>query len=74
MVDVDSDATEFILVGLRHSMTYNISLVALSVHLPSPVVGPNQITLGKIACHMQVLVYLFIDMTVDARRSCWYSL
>ena len=54
MVDVDSDATEFILVGLRHSMTYNISLVALSVHLPSPVVGPNQITLGEIACHVQV--------------------
>ena len=52
MVDVDRDTTEFILTGLYHGVTYNISLVALSVHLPSPVVGPNQITLGEIACLM----------------------
>ena len=49
MVDVDRDTNEFILMGLHHGMTYNISLVALSVHLPSPVVGPIQITLGEIA-------------------------
>ena len=60
MVDVDSDTTEFILVGLRHGMTYNISLVALSVHLPSPVVGPYQITLGEIACHKFEFICLLI--------------
>ena len=59
MVDVDRDTTEFILTGLHHGMTYNISLVALSVHLPSPVVGPIQITLGEIACLMQLLI-LFV--------------
>ena len=47
-------------MGLHHGVTYNISLVALSVHLPSPVVGPNQITLGEIACLM-FWDYLFID-------------
>ena len=50
MVDVDRDTTEFILTGVHRGVTYNISLVALSVHLPSPVLGPNQITLGEIAC------------------------
>ena len=59
MVDVDRDTTEFILTGLHHGMTYNISLVALSVHLPSPVVGPIQVTLGEIACHKFLILFVY---------------
>ena len=59
MVDVDRDTTEFILTSLHHGMTYNISLVALSVHLPSPVVGPIPITLGEIACHKFLILFVY---------------
>ena len=37
-VDVAAGATEYSITGIGPGMTYNISLVALSVHLPSPVV------------------------------------
>ena len=30
-----------------HGLTYNISIVALSVQLPSPEVGPVMVTLGE---------------------------
>ena len=31
----------------EHGLTYTISMVALSVQLPSPVVGPVTVTLGE---------------------------
>ena len=45
-VDIDAGITEFSITGLSPRLTYNISLVALSVHLPSPVVELEGITLG----------------------------
>jgi len=33
--------------GRSHGLTYGISMVALSVHLPSPVVGPVTVTLSE---------------------------
>ena len=35
------------LTGLQRGHTYNISIVALSQHLPSPLVGPVNITTGE---------------------------
>ena len=45
-MDIDAGITEFSITGLSPRLTYNISLVALSVHLPSPVVELEGITLG----------------------------
>ena len=37
------------LTGLQRGHTYNISIVALSQHLPSPLVGPVNVAAGEIA-------------------------
>ena len=34
------DTERYLLNGLQRGVTYNISIVALSRHLPSPLVGP----------------------------------
>jgi len=47
-VDVDAGITEYSITGLCPGLTYNISLVALSVHLPSPVVELEGIMLGEL--------------------------
>ena len=49
-MDVDAGVTEYsiIITGLSPGLTYNISLVALSVHLPSPVVECEGIVLGEL--------------------------
>ena len=47
-MDVDAGITEFSITGLCPRLTYNISLVALSVHLPSPVVELEGIMLGEL--------------------------
>jgi len=44
-VAVDADMTSYTLSNLQNGLTYNIIIVALSIHLPSSVVGPQ--TLGK---------------------------
>ena len=46
---VDANATDdaVTISGLSHGLTYTISMVALSVQLPSPVVGPVTVTLGE---------------------------
>ena len=33
--------------GLQRGVTYNISILALSQHLPSPLVGPVSVNTGK---------------------------
>ena len=45
-VDVGVNATEFTITSLIASDAYNISVVALSEHLPSAVVGPEIIMPG----------------------------
>ena len=49
-VDVDAGATEYSVpvTGLSSELTYTISLVALSLHLPSPVVECEMIVLGEL--------------------------
>ena len=47
-VDVDANVTEYSITGLGPGLTYNISLVALSVHLPSPVVELDGIISGEL--------------------------
>jgi len=58
-VSVDTGVTSTTLSNLRNGLTYNITMVALSMHLPSSVVGPQSVTLGKSLCNcFLVTVYL----------------
>ena len=63
-VPVDAGVTITILSNLRSGLTYNITMVSLSMHLPSSVVGPQSVTLGKSLCDcFLVTVYLpFFDL------------
>ena len=47
-VDVGAGVTEYSVTGLCPGLTYTISLVALSVHLTSPVVECEGIVLGEL--------------------------
>jgi len=46
-VSVDAGVTNTTLSNLQNGLTYSITMVALSMHLPSSVVGPHTVTLGK---------------------------
>ena len=46
-MDVGASATEVTIDNRITSVTYTITMVALSPHFPSPVVGPVTITLGE---------------------------
>ena len=46
-MDVGASATEVTIDNCTAGVTYTITIVALSPHLPSPVVGPVTITLGE---------------------------
>ena len=46
-VDVGASATEVTIDNRTTSVTYSITMVALSPHLPSPVVGPVTVILGE---------------------------
>ena len=46
-VDVDASTTEVTIDNRTAGMTYTITMVALSPHLPSSVVGPVSVTLGE---------------------------
>ena len=46
-VDVGASGTQHALIGLC-GRNYSIYLMALSAHLPSPVVGPEVVTLGEL--------------------------
>ena len=39
--------TAVTITGLTPGLTYDVTIVALSDHLPSPVVGPVMVTLGE---------------------------
>ena len=55
-VDVGASATRHVLSGLDVGRKYSIYLVALSVQLPSPVVGPAVTLGGELARHTTMLV------------------
>ena len=46
--DVVSGAESHLLDGLQRGVTYNISIVALSEYLPSPLVGPVTVNPGEL--------------------------
>ena len=46
-VDVGASTTEVTIDNRTAGVTYTITMVALSPHLPSPVVGPVTVTLGE---------------------------
>ena len=46
-VSVGADDRTVTITGHTPSLTYNITIVALSDHLPSPVVGAVMVTLGE---------------------------
>ena len=46
-MDVGASATEVTIDNRTAGVTYTITMVALSPHLPSPVVGPTNVTLGE---------------------------
>ena len=61
------------LTGLQRGHTYNISIVALSQHLPSPLVGPVNVATGELlnACsiichpyiplHLEEMIFILVD-------------
>ena len=46
-MDVGASATEVTIDNRTTSVTYSITMVALSPHLPSPVIGPVSVILGE---------------------------
>ena len=46
-MDVDASATNITIDNCIAGVTYTITMVAVSPHLPSLVVGPVNITLGE---------------------------
>ena len=46
-VDAGASGTNITIDNRMVGVTYTITMVALSPHLPSPVVGPVAVTLGK---------------------------
>jgi len=45
--DVGASATDITIDNRTAGVTYTITMVALSPHLPSPVIGPVSVTLGE---------------------------
>ena len=50
-MDVGASATEVTVDNRTAGVTYTITMVALSPHIPSPVVGPVNVTLGENNLH-----------------------
>ena len=46
-VDVGASATNITIDNRTAGVTYTITMVALSPHLPSPMVGPAKVTPGE---------------------------
>ena len=46
-MDVGASATEVTIDNRKTSVTYGITMVALSSYFPSPVVGPVSVILGE---------------------------
>ena len=62
-VDVGASATNITVGNHTAGVTYSITMVALSPHLPSPVVGPINFTLGG---YFAILSTLQMNMYVIA--------
>ena len=67
-VSVDAGVTNYTLSNLQDGFTYNITMLALSVHLPSSVVGPQTVTLGK---PYVVGLYTYLSLTHGIDTDSW---
>ena len=46
-VDISANETEYVLLGLQYGLSYTITMVAKSQHLPSCLSSSVRVTLGK---------------------------
>ena len=64
-MDVGASATEVTIDNCTAGVTYIITMVALSPHLPSPVVGPVTVTLGEYNQYStDIVVYCYMCWTI----------
>ena len=75
-MDVGASATEVTIDNCTAGVTYTITLVALSPHLPSPMVGPITVTLGEAnrqcyMCWTNITIHLVYSLTVVIIEIGW---
>ena len=63
-LDVGASATEVTVVNRTAGVTYSITMVALSPHLPSPVVGPVNVTLGEYFTFEDIVLHMMDQGTL----------
>ena len=61
--DMVSEGESHLLDGLQRGVTYNISIVALSQHLPSLLVGPVNVTSGELSANHDSYSIIFTPST-----------
>ena len=76
-MDVGASATEVTIDNCTAGVTYTITLVALSPHLPSPMVGPVTVTLGEAnrqccMCWTNITIHLVYSLTVVIIEIGWW--
>ena len=59
-MSVGADDRAVTITGRTSGLTYNITIVALSDHLPSPVVGAVMVTLGEPHIYIHIYIYIYI--------------
>ena len=66
-IDVDASTTEHnITIVLTAGHSYNITVRALSQHLPSPAVGSPTVTLGKTTCLIVICIAIALNLFPSA--------
>ena len=56
-MSVGAEDTAVTIIGLTPGLTYNITIVALSDRLPSPVVGAVMVTVGELSTGIGCISY-----------------
>ena len=72
-VDVDASATNITIDNRITGVTYSITIVALTPHLPSSVVGPTTVTPGEVGIQQALIrtdtkTNLSIESNVESSR------
>ena len=63
-VDVDALATNITIGNRITGVTYNITMVAVSPHLPSPVIGPATVAPGETIVTVKMVIVMGQDTTL----------
>ena len=61
-MDVGASTTEVSIDNRTAGVTYTITIVALSPHLPSPVIGPVTVTLGENFTFEDIVLHIMISL------------